>query len=112
MPFDDRVVLEKAVVVPVLLPAPRKPESTVTGSGPVPPDARTTCTASRTAVYGDGVRGRLRQRKRIAAGLAVALRLIGFTLTVPKPSGPCTSSCHRAPSGVRLEICQGRFVVG
>ena len=42
-----------------------------------------TCAASRTAVYGDGVRGRLRQRKRIAAGLAVALRLLGFTLTVP-----------------------------
>ena len=58
----------------VVLPAPRKPESTVTGSGIVPPDSLTMRIASRTAVYGDGARGKLRHRLRIAAGREVALR--------------------------------------
>jgi len=39
----------------VVLPAPRKPESTVTGSGPAVPASRRSSCASRTAVYGADV---------------------------------------------------------
>jgi hypothetical protein len=74
----------------VVLPAPRKPESTVTGNGPLAPASRRRSPASRTAVYGVGmfvIGLTLRQTNMMAAGRAVALRLAGLTLTLASPSG-------------------------
>ena len=83
----------------VVFPAPRKPESTVTGSGPALPGWLKRRSAFWIAKY--GVTAVRRHRKRTAVGRAVAFKLAGRMCTLPRPSGPCAISSKRSPSSVR-----------